>query len=151
MVPLPARTGAALDGTAILTSGEPRTPPRRSLPPTSPESVALDWSVGDLDGVVSIGHGGVTAGHVSDLVVVPERDFVLAGLTNATNGAPVNQAVRRFALERFAGIDERIPNLTSSLVIDVGSLRGRFSTPSPRFEVTPGPDPGIAHRDLVAA
>lgn len=136
------RTGSALDGTVILA---PESLERLHTPVVTAdltESVALDWSVGDLDGAVSIGHGGVTAGHVSDLVVVPERDFAFAGLTNATNGASVNQAVRRFALERFAGIDERDPEPDPSLVIDVDRFCGRFLYPFAALEVTPGPDPG---------
>lgn len=136
------RTGTALDGTVILS---PESLERLHTPVVTAdltEAVALDWSVRDLDGAGSIGHGGVTAGHVSDLVVVPERDFAFVGLTNATNGASVNQAVRRFALERFAGIDERDPDPDPSLVIDVDRFCGRYLYAFAALEVTPGPDPG---------
>jgi CubicO group peptidase (beta-lactamase class C family) len=135
------RTGTALDGTVILT---PESLERLHQPVVRAdltESVALDWSVLDHDGVQSIGHGGVTVGYISDLVVIPERDFAFVGLTNATNGASVNQAVRRWAFERFAGVRETDPVPDPSLTIDVARLAGRYVYPFAALSIAPGTEP----------
>lgn len=136
------RTGRALDGSVILS---PESLERLHTPVVTAdltEAVALDWSVEDFDGVKSIGHGGVTAGYISDLLVVPERDFAFVALTNATNGASVIETVRRFALERFAGIHERDPEPDPSLEIDPARFAGRYLYSFAVLTVTPGPDPG---------
>ncbi len=136
------RTGTALDGTVILTRESLDRLHAPVVAADLTEAVALDWSVLDHDGVTSIGHGGVTVGYISDLVVVPERELAFVGLTNATNGASVNQAVRRWALERFAGVIERDPAPDPSLVIDPARFAGRYLYPFAVLAVTPGPDPG---------
>ena len=79
-------TGTALDGSPILT---PESLARLHTPivtATVIEDIAIDWFVWDIDGARAIGHGGLTAGYASDLVVVPELDFAFVGLTNGTNG-----------------------------------------------------------------
>jgi CubicO group peptidase (beta-lactamase class C family) len=135
------RTGTAADGTVILT---PESLDRLHTPVVTAsrvEAVALDWSVENLDGVPGIGHGGVTAGYMSDLLVVAERDFAFVGLTNATNGSVVNQTVRRWALERFAGIHETDPEPDPSLTIDVDRLTGRYRYPFAALSIAPGEAP----------
>lgn len=137
------RTGVAADGTKILS---PESLERLHTPVVNAdrtEDVALDWSVRPLEGgAVSVGHGGVTAGYITSLIFVPGRDFAFAGQTNATNGAAVNEAVRRWALERFAGTAERDPEPDPSLVIDVDRLTGRYLYPFAALEVTPGSEAG---------
>jgi CubicO group peptidase (beta-lactamase class C family) len=105
------------------------------------EDVALDWEVRDVGGAVSIGHGGVTAGYVSRLVMVPEHAFAFVGLTNATNGAAVNQAVFRWALERVTGRRDRDPAPDPGRVITVDRYTGTYLSPFAVLTVTAGADP----------
>jgi CubicO group peptidase (beta-lactamase class C family) len=136
------QTGTAIDDSPILTAESLtrlHTPVVRA---DALDAIGLDWHVRPLDGVTSIGHGGVTAGYVSDLVVVPERGFAFVGLTNATNGASVNQAVRRWALQRFAGIDERDPEPDPSVPANVAGAVGDFLFAFARLTVSAGAAPG---------
>lgn len=136
------QTGTGFDGSTILT---PESLARLHTPVVNADAldaVGLDWHVRKLDGVTSIGHGGVTAGYVSDLVVVPERDFAFVGLTNATNGAEVNDAARRWALARFAGIDERDPEPDPSLPGDLTRYAGTYVHAFSCLTVAPGTEPG---------
>jgi CubicO group peptidase (beta-lactamase class C family) len=136
------QTGTAIDDSPILS---PESLVRLHTPVVTADAldaVGLDWHVRALGGVRSIGHGGVTAGYVSDLVVVPERDFAFVGLTNATNGAVVNDAVRRWALQRFAGIEERDPAPDPSLDVEVGPLEGDYLHAFSRLTVSAGREPG---------
>lgn len=106
------------------------------------DQIALDWFVREIDGATTIGHGGVTAGYVSDLLIVPERSFAFVALTNATNGAELIAEVRRWALERFAGLHETdpVPDLTADP--DVDRVIGRYVHAFAVLEVTAGIDPG---------
>jgi CubicO group peptidase (beta-lactamase class C family) len=135
-------TGLALDGSEILT---PESLERLHTPVVNADAlddIALDWFVRDVDGVRSIGHGGVTAGYVSDLIIVPQRSFACVSLTNATNGASVNDAVRRWALQRFAGIDERDPEPDATLTIDADRFTGQYVHSFAMLNVDPGAAPG---------
>lgn len=151
------QTGTAIDDTPILSA---ETLARLHTPVVTADAldaIGLDWHVRALDGVTSIGHGGVTAGYVSDLVVVPERNFAFVGLTNATNGASVNDAVRRWALHRFAGIDERDPEPDPSIEVDIDELTGEYLFSFAKLVVSAGAEPGTivitpsARDDLDAA
>jgi CubicO group peptidase (beta-lactamase class C family) len=102
------------------------------------EDVALDWSVHDAGGAVSMGHGGVTAGYVSQLTVVPEHAFAFVGLTNATNGAAVNQAVFRWALERVTGRLDRDPEPDPTRTIARDRYTGTYLSPFAVLTVTAG-------------
>ncbi|HEV7722899.1 MAG TPA: serine hydrolase domain-containing protein [Iamia sp.] len=104
-------------------------------------AVALDWSVRTTDGVTTIDHGGLTVGYSTDLVVVPERGVVVACCTHATNGGAVNQAVRRWALERTAGIVERDPSPDPEVPVDPARAEGRYLHPFGILTVVAGDDP----------
>jgi CubicO group peptidase (beta-lactamase class C family) len=135
-------TGTALDGAPILT---PQSLARLHQPvvtATAVEDIALDWSVWSIDGATGIGHGGLTAGYASDLVVVPERDFAFVGLTNGTNGGRVNDEVRRWALLRFAGLEETDPTPDAAYAVEPARLTGCFEHAFSLLRVTPGERPG---------
>lgn len=136
------RNGATADGTEILSRASLDRLHTPVVNADLRDDIALDWFVRDLDGARSIGHGGQTAGYLSDLVIVPERDFAFVGLTNATNGAVVNQIVRRWALEEFAGIRERDPVPDPSVPVDAARFEGRFLHPFAMLTVTSASEPG---------
>jgi CubicO group peptidase (beta-lactamase class C family) len=134
--------GAALDGTVLL-GHESRE--RLHTPVVDAhllEDVALDWAVCPCGTSVSIGHGGVTAGYVSDLTIVPEHRFAFVGLTNATNGASVNQTVLRWALERGPGMLDRDPDPDPGVPVPVDRFVGTFLSPFAVLTVTAGAAPG---------
>lgn len=135
-------SGLAADGTRLL---GPKSLERLHRPVVTADlvdEIALDWYVQQSDDTTTIGHGGVTAGYVSDLVVVPEREVVVVGLTNSTSGASVNQAVRRWALERHAGIREQDPAPDPTVGMDAGLIGGRFVHPFAVLTLRPGENPG---------
>jgi hypothetical protein len=107
------------------------------------ESVGLDWFVRDTEGVRTIGHGGVTVGYISELAVVPEAEVAVVCLTNATNGGAVNQVVRRWALERCAGVVERDPEPAPDGFADrPGRVAGTYLHAFALLEVAAGERPG---------
>lgn len=136
------RTGKSLAGTGIMSR---ETLARLHTPVVTADlldRVALDWFVRDIDGVATLGHGGLTVGYASDLLFAPERDFAFVGMSNATNGGAVIRAVRRWALERFAGIRESDPAPDPGLGIDTSRVCGRYLHPFAELTVSPGDAPG---------
>lgn len=105
---------------------------------------ALDWDVETIDGTTVIGHGGVTVGYVTDLRVAPAERFGFVGLTNATNGAAVNEAVRRWAFEHGIGVTERDPEPDPGLAatLDLARMEGRYVHAFAVLEVAAGEAPG---------
>jgi len=136
------RDGLADDGTAILSAESLARLHAPVVVADAVERFGLDWAIHDHDGVRSIGHGGATPGYLSDLLIVPERDFAFVGLTNATNGSSVNQRVRRAALAAGAGVDEHDPRPDPTLAVDVARVCGRYELAFAILEVSPGAAPG---------
>ncbi len=135
------RTGVADDGTRLLSQ---ESLDRLHTPVVTAdrwESIALDWHVGEVDGATTMGHGGLTVGYLSDLVIVPERDLAVVSLCNATNGAVVNQAIRRWTLERCARLAERDPEPDPSVHVDRSRFVGRYLHPFADLTVTEGDAP----------
>jgi CubicO group peptidase (beta-lactamase class C family) len=135
-------TGMADDGSPILDAAGRERFHAPVVEADAVDAIALDWVVRSIDGARSIGHGGVTVGYVSDLLVVPDRHFAVVGLTNATNGAAVNQAVRRWALEHLADLRERDPEPDPTLDVDLTRVIGSYTSPFAAIEVSAGADPG---------
>jgi hypothetical protein len=136
------QTGTAIDGSPILTDPSLARLHAPVVNASCIEDIALDWHVWKIDGATAIGHGGLTAGFASDLVIVPEHDFAFVGLTNGTNGEMVYDEVRRWALQRCAGLNERDPEPDESLSIDPARYAGRYVHSFSLLTVTPGGAPG---------
>lgn len=103
--------------------------------------IGLDWFIMCTDGGTAIDHGGLTVGYCSVLVLVPEQGVAAVCLTHATNGGAVNQAVRRWALERYAGIVERDPEPDPTIVVDTSRFEGRFLYPFAQLTISAGQKP----------
>jgi CubicO group peptidase (beta-lactamase class C family) len=104
--------------------------------------VALDWVVRRANSPVTIEHMGSTAGYLSDLVVVPSARVGFVGLANSTNGDAVNTPVRRWALERLAGIREEDPVADASRAPDGRAFFGKYLGAFWDLDVSPGTAPG---------
>jgi CubicO group peptidase (beta-lactamase class C family) len=134
--------GTATDGSRIL-SDESLTrlhTPVVNVDVTS--DVALDWLVQQHDGVTTISHSGVTIGYCSELVVAPERRIAIACLTNAVNGGTVNEAIKRWAMARCAGVAIEDPIPDPGTAPDLAGCSGEFRGPFARLLLAPGKSEG---------
>jgi CubicO group peptidase (beta-lactamase class C family) len=76
------------------------------------EKWGLPWSVVELAGGTGprqISHSGGTKGQISLLVLVPERDFALAVLTNGEAGGKLTDKLRRWVLREYLDIEDPEP------------------------------------------
>jgi hypothetical protein len=74
------------------------------------DAIGIGWFLRDVGGVRTVGHAGSANGQFAELLIVPERDFAVVSLSNASpDGIPFNQAVVRWALENYLGLFDRDP------------------------------------------
>lgn len=132
--------GRAADGSVLLSDESRACLHRPVVRADAATEVALDWFVGN--GGATLGHGGLTAGYATDLVVAPGAGVAVAVASHATNGASVDQAVRRWALDRHAGITELDPAPDPDAGLDLEALVGTYRHSLGDLEVVLGPDPG---------
>jgi CubicO group peptidase (beta-lactamase class C family) len=96
--------GIAPDGARLLT---PESVRLMQSPLFSTDSmgsaVGITWMLGEVGGVRVVRHGGSTFGQRALLLLVPERQFALAILTNAEQGETLHQEASRWALEHYLG------------------------------------------------
>lgn len=79
-----------------------RTPQLRKDP--TEDEMGIGWHLRRLNGVLTAAHGGTDAGHVSLVEIVPERNLVLAILTNHAAGWRLIQDVERATLRLYEGL-----------------------------------------------
>jgi CubicO group peptidase (beta-lactamase class C family) len=70
------------------------------------DAVGIGWFLRDVGGVPTAGHGGSAIGQFAEFLTVPDRGFVVAAMSNATDGIQCNQAIVRWALETYLGMTE---------------------------------------------
>jgi CubicO group peptidase (beta-lactamase class C family) len=75
------------------------------------DALGIGWFLRDIGGVRAVGHDGSSNGQFASLLLVPERDFAVAVLSNAgpDSGLAVNRAAVRWALEHYLGVADRDP------------------------------------------
>lgn len=68
------------------------------------DAIGLGWHIRRVRGVRVAGQGGTAGGHILVLSIIPERNFAIGILTNASNGWRLIQDVEREALRTYHGI-----------------------------------------------
>jgi CubicO group peptidase (beta-lactamase class C family) len=90
------------------------------------EAWGLAWRIEQVQDVRQLSHGGGTNGQISLLVVIPERDFALAVLTNASRGGFLTEQVRRWTLKQVLGLDVPAPVPVASSPDELARYAGRY-------------------------
>ncbi|WP_169739949.1 hypothetical protein [Actinospica robiniae] len=78
--------------------------------------------------MTTVGHGGSANGQFADLLLVPERDFAVAVMSNAgpDSGMAFNQAILTWALEEYLGVVEQAPEPLPYDATRASEVAGRF-------------------------
>jgi CubicO group peptidase (beta-lactamase class C family) len=102
--------------------------------------VGISWLMRDVDGVRLVGHGGDTIGQHSEFVMVPERDFAIAVLTNSgPNGSQLKEELVRWALAEYANVVQREPETIDADASTLAPYAGRYETIAAVCEITVEP------------
>lgn len=100
--------GLARDGSRVLSAGSARAMREAQVarPPSAdvPLAQGLGWLLAEWDGLSVVGHGGETIGQLSFLQAIPERDLVVALLTNGPTGGGLWRDLGRWLFETLAGV-----------------------------------------------
>ena len=67
------------------------------------DDIGIAWHLRTVGPIRTAAHGGTLGGHILLLELVPERNFAIAILTNASNGWRLIQDVERAALKSYFG------------------------------------------------
>jgi CubicO group peptidase (beta-lactamase class C family) len=96
--------GTALSGDRVLTRASldvMKAPQLRKQ--GNDDDIGLAWHLRQVGSIRTVAHGGTLAGHILLLELVPEQNFALAILTNASDGWRLIQDVERAALASYFG------------------------------------------------
>ena len=77
------------------------------------DSVGVAWMLRSVAGARLVEHSGGTYGQQTTLKLVPERNFGLAILTNASRGAELHGQLANRILGEYLGLDDRPPETVS--------------------------------------
>jgi CubicO group peptidase (beta-lactamase class C family) len=101
------------------------------------DAVGISWLLKDVGGVRLVGHGGSTNGQRSAFQMVPERDFAVVVLTNSVpGGAQLHEAMVKWALKRYLGVEEAEPEPLNLTEDDLAEYAGDYRTISSISHVT---------------
>jgi CubicO group peptidase (beta-lactamase class C family) len=129
--------GTAADGTRVLSDEllkrmqEPTVDAGGALG----DHIGISWILRDIEGVRLVQHGGDGAGHHSEFVMVPERDFAITTLANGPGGAELGPDLVRWALQQYVGVIERDPEPVARTPEDLAVYAGRYETIAVYFDV----------------
>lgn len=116
-----------VDGTQILS---PASIAQMQEPQTKAgnfaEAYGIGWALDTIDGVRIVSHGGSTNGFQAQLVLVPERQFAIAILTNSDRGASAHREIQRWALKHYLGLEKPEPERITLSDEALAKFAGRY-------------------------
>lgn len=92
------------------------------------DEVGVSWLLRTAGGVRLVAHGGSTNGQQSAFLMVPERGFAIAVLTNSDSGAALHRGLVRWALEAYAGVVELDPEPLALPAAELAGFAGEYRT-----------------------
>jgi CubicO group peptidase (beta-lactamase class C family) len=94
-------------------------------------TMGLTWHLSRVGSLSVVEHGGGTIGQISQLRLVPERQWALAIVTNSGRGAAINTHAMRTAMDAYFGVKHvtpaALPLEATALQEYVGTYRRQFA------------------------
>jgi CubicO group peptidase (beta-lactamase class C family) len=112
--------------------------------------VGIAWLLREVEGVRLIEHHGDVSGQHSTITVVPEHDFAIVVLTNATPaGRELSEQIVRETLEARLGLVERTPEPLSLSPEELAPYAGSYRTEGLDLQVVVDGDGLVVHGTLT--
>ena len=129
--------GIAPDGTRLLSRASIEEMQTARTPAGSAfGAFGVTWMIKTLGGVKTVRHGGTTNGQLSAFVLVPERDFALTVLTNATSGGQLHGEIVRWALRHYFDIGEPEHEARQLTEAELAPYAGTYTSAMTDVELT---------------
>ena len=132
--------GTARDGTQVLkkeTLDLMKKPTFEIAGSALGDAVGISWFLEDVEGVLTVGHGGDVLGQHSAFLMVPERSFAVTVLTNVDGaGSLLNEAAVKYALEAYLGVVAEEPEPVKLDDEALAAYVGRYETIAVWVDIT---------------
>ena len=92
-------------------------------------SVSLSWFIRDYDGIKGVTHNGGTVGQSSILMLLSEKNFAYALVTNAEQGSAIHAKFHRLVLKEFFGVIDPEPQVIESTPAQLEQYVGTYARP----------------------
>jgi CubicO group peptidase (beta-lactamase class C family) len=99
------------------------------------EAMGISWFLKDTGAFRQIWHGGGTTGQVCMLMLVPERSFAAAILTNGSHGRRLIRESMKWAQKEFLGFETPHPSPLGAPEKDLLPFSGRYWRPYAEMEI----------------
>ena len=123
--------GKAASGDRILGPGSITRmwTPQLEIHPGDRSSVCLSWMRRELESGFTVSHSGGTNGQVTYLVLLPERKFAVAVMTNANAGRKAIQKIAALAVEAYLGVKIESPSPIDATPEELAAYAGTAVRP----------------------
>jgi CubicO group peptidase (beta-lactamase class C family) len=98
-------------------------------------AIGLSWHLEEIQGLRVVQHGGGTTGQISTLVLIPDRSFAFAMVTNADKGGSAIEDVTRWLLKEQFGVERAEPEPIEATEAQLRPLLGRYVRPFAEIEL----------------
>ena len=98
-------------------------------------SVGLSWFIRDYDGIKCVTHNGGTVGQNSLLMLLPEKNFAYAMVTNSENGSALHAKFHRLVLKEFFDVIDPEPQAIESTSEQLEQYVGTYARPLMTIEL----------------
>jgi CubicO group peptidase (beta-lactamase class C family) len=100
------------------------------------DEYGIGWALRTVDGAAIVEHGGSTNGFQARLMLVPERGFALAILTNSSRGSALYREICRVALETYLGLREEEEGIVALPEAELARFAGTYRRPDGEIHLT---------------
>jgi CubicO group peptidase (beta-lactamase class C family) len=132
--------GTAHDGTRMLSPQSLAAMQTPAVPALLDTQMGLAWWIREPQGVRILSHGGGTLGQISNLMLIPRRNFAVSFLTNSGSGGLVMLDATTDAWSEYLGIREPEPTHIAMTAAQLREYAGRYTSVLDDIELTLAPD-----------
>jgi CubicO group peptidase (beta-lactamase class C family) len=140
--------GRTPDGSRLLSVGSLELMRTRLAPADNERGVGVAWFLREIGGVTIQFHGGAAIGQQGVLMLAPERGFAIAVQTNSGRGGLLHQAVTKWALKTFVGVEESEPQHVRMGKSRRDELVARYTAALSDVELRAGGDGVLLYRSI---
>jgi CubicO group peptidase (beta-lactamase class C family) len=100
------------------------------------DGIGITWHLSQVGMERTLSHGGSTNGQQAYLLMLPERDFAITILTNASSRYALHNKVNAFALEQYFDLKNAPPIPQTLSQGDLTEYEGHYSRPFIDMKIT---------------